>query len=118
MLPNAPYVFTKENGSNEVFITCRDDSIFATTGTLRETMSAANPTDTTIRQVAFHRTHKLGPSARFVRRCCRENTDPMKVVPCADRSRCSSATCSQVDLLNRMESVLSSKQNKHGAIVR
>ena len=39
-LPNAPYVLTSRNVSNDVFIICLDESKFCTIGTLKYAMSA------------------------------------------------------------------------------
>ena len=42
MLPNAPYVFTRWNGSNDVFITCDADSMFAVGATESIATTAAS----------------------------------------------------------------------------
>lgn len=48
-LPKAPYVLTILKESNDVFMACRDDSRFCTTGMLRYAIMAASMSSNTRR---------------------------------------------------------------------
>jgi len=48
-LPKAPYVLTILKESNDVFMACRDDSRFCTTGMLRYAIKAASMSSNTRR---------------------------------------------------------------------
>ena len=48
-LPNAPYVLTILKESNDVFMACRDDRRFCTTGILRYAIMAASMSSNTRR---------------------------------------------------------------------